>query len=63
MSPEELRTLDNAITPQVRGALLKLLPQLNELIEMIDKQGMGAKPEQKMDDTGMPKEMGALGGM
>ena len=63
MSPEELRTLNNAITPEVRGALMKLLPELNELIDMIDKQGMGSKPEQKMDDTGMPKEMGALGGM
>ena len=63
MSPEELKTLDQAITPQVRGALMKLLPELSELIDMIDKQGMGTKPEEKMDNTGMPKEMGALGAM
>ena len=34
MSPEELRLMDQALTPEVASVLLKLLPELKELIEM-----------------------------
>jgi hypothetical protein len=65
MSPEELQMLDKAITPQVAGVLLKLLPELQKLIEAVEQGGVGdAMPEdQMMDDSGMPKDMGALGNM
>jgi hypothetical protein len=65
MSPEELQMLDKAITPEVAGVLLKLLPELQKLIEAVEQGGVGdAMPEdQMMDDSGMPKDMGALGNM
>ena len=53
MSPEELRSLDSAITPEVARVLMKLLPELRRLIEQVSGQS------QKM-----PREqMGALTGM
>ena len=53
MSPEELRSLDSAITPEVARVLMKLLPELRRLIEQVAGQS------QKM-----PREqMGALTGM
>ena len=62
MSPEELNTMDNALTPQVTQVLMKLLPELKELIDMIGQQKQ-TKPEvEKMEDD-MPKDMGALGNM
>lgn len=57
MSPEELKMLDKAITPEVVGVLLKLLPELKMLIDAVG--GM----EQEQKDEMMPKEMGALGNM
>ena len=65
MSPEELRMLDKAITPQVAGVLLKLLPELQKLIEAVEQGGVGdaMSEDQMMDDSGMPKDMGALGNM
>ena len=35
MTPEELQKLDSAITPDVMSVLIKLLPELAELIEQI----------------------------
>ena len=53
MSPEELRSLDSAITPEVARVLMKLLPELRRLIEQVAGQSQQ-----------MPREqMGALGGM
>ena len=64
MTPQELQALDSAISPAVETALLKLLPELKELIDAIGQQGQDM-PEnmENMDQSGMPKEMGALGNM
>jgi hypothetical protein len=40
MSPQELEMLDMAITPEVADVLLKLLPELAELIDAVQGQGM-----------------------
>ena len=63
MSPNELQMLDKAITPDVAGVLIKLLPELKDLIDAVEQGGVGdAMPEdQRMDD--MPEQMGALGNM
>jgi hypothetical protein len=47
MDPQELQMLDSAITPEVANVLMKLLPELGEIINQIGGQ---AEPE-----------MGALG--
>ena len=53
MSPEELKELDRAIDSKTAKILMKLLPELEELIN----RSMSAK-------SGAPKDdMGALGGM
>ena len=54
MTPEELRSLDSAITPEVARVLMKLLPELRELIERVSQQGKERMPEE---------QMGALAGM
>jgi hypothetical protein len=54
MSPQELQSLDAAITPAVAGVLMKLLP---ELAQIIDAVGAGQMPQQSQP------QMGALGGM
>jgi len=54
MSPEELRALDSAITPDVARVLMKLLPELRQLIEQV----AGGQQQQPMSE-----EMGALAGM
>ena len=51
MSPDELRMLDSAITPQVAQVLMRLLPELAELVAQIDQGGQG------------DAMMGALGSM
>ena len=61
MSEQELKMLDSAITPEVARVLLKLLPELKELIDLIGQQPQ-AKAQEKMEDD-MPKDMGALGNM
>ena len=62
MSPEELQMLDKAITPDVAGVLIKLLPELQQIIETVESSGVAdAMPEDQMMDDGMPEEMGALG--
>ncbi len=56
MSPEDLALLDRAITPDVAQVLMKVLPELGEIIDKV--QGEMEQP--------MPMEepaMGALGGM
>lgn len=56
MSQEELSLLDRAITPEVARVLMKVLPELGEIIDKV--QGEMEQP--------MPMEeppMGALGGM
>tara|TARA_R110000823_G_scaffold77538_2_gene177051 strand:- start:1482 stop:1850 length:369 start_codon:yes stop_codon:yes gene_type:complete len=66
MSPEELQALDSAVSPTVEAALLKLLPELGELINALSTQGQGMEQgmeEEMVDETGMPKDMGALGNM
>ena len=64
MTPEELQALDSAISPNVEMALLKLLPELKELIDAINQQGEEMPEDmENMDESGMPKEMGALGNM
>ena len=53
MAPEELRALDSAITPDVARVLMKLLPELRQLIEQVSGGGQQMPQE----------EMGALGRM
>ena len=55
MSPEELGRLDEAITPEVARILIKLIPELAQLIEA--GEGQQAAPQQAAP------QMGALGGM
>ena len=60
MTPDELRMLDRAITPEVASVLIKLLPEMQQLIEMVEQGGVGDAME---EDQMMPAEMGALGNM
>tara|TARA_R100000544_G_C2221195_1_gene57674 strand:- start:687 stop:1001 length:315 start_codon:yes stop_codon:yes gene_type:complete len=53
MSPEDLQMLDSVITPQVASILVRLLPELQEIIDMAQSQ------EQPMPE----EQMGALGAM
>jgi hypothetical protein len=53
MSPEDLRMLDTIITPEVARILVRLLPELQELIDMANNQQPMPEEEQ----------MGALSGM
>jgi len=61
MSPEELRVMDQALTPEVASILMKLLPELRQLIDLIGQEPQ-EKPQENMQDD-MPKDMGALGNM
>tara|TARA_R110000803_G_scaffold49906_3_gene103739 strand:- start:649 stop:990 length:342 start_codon:yes stop_codon:yes gene_type:complete len=56
MSPDELRMLDQAITPETARVLMKLLPELEQIIQQVESQSQQrqAPPQQ---------EMGALGGV
>jgi hypothetical protein len=69
MSPDELRMLDKAISPDVAQVLIKLLPELKDLIEAVEQGGVGDAMEEDQEmmmdneDDDMPKEMGALGSM
>ena len=53
MSPEDLQMLDAVITPEVARILVRLLPELQELIDMANNQQPMPEEEQ----------MGALSGM
>ena len=52
MTEEELTKLDSAITPEVARILIKLLPELADLIRQVANR----QPTQQ-------REMGALGSM
>ena len=60
MTPEELQKLDTAITPDVMSVLIKLLPELAQLIEQIggmEENQMQEEPQRQS----MPEDnMGAL---
>lgn len=60
MSPEELRMLDQAISPEVAQVLVRLLPELREIVEQVGSQP-GAPAEQAPMQGG--EQMGALSGM
>ena len=61
MTPEELQKLDSAITPDVMNVLIKLLPELAELIEKICDMPEDNEEPQQMQQEQMPEEqMGAL---
>ena len=60
MTPDELQMLDRAITPEVASVLIKLLPEMQQLIEMVEQGGVEDAME---EDQMMPTEMGALGNM
>ena len=55
MAPEELQMLDRAITPEVAQVLLRLLPELREIVEQVGEQG--GPPMQAGE------QMGALSGI
>ena len=56
MSPEDLKKLDSAITPDVAKVLLMLLPELRRLIEAVENQQQPKKQPKMMKES-----MGALG--
>jgi len=58
MSPEELRTLDKAITPESARVLAKLLPELEQIIKQISDASA-----QDRQQPAPQQQMGALGGM
>jgi hypothetical protein len=67
MSEQELQMLDTVITPEVAQVLMKLLPELQQLIEAVGGQGSlqpqaapQAAPRQAAQAA---PQMGALGGM
>ena len=61
MSPSELQMLDKAITPDVAGVLIKLLPELKDIIEAVEQGGVAdAMPEDQMMDDGMPGRNGCI---
>jgi hypothetical protein len=60
MSPEDLALLDRAITPDVAQVLMKVLPELGEIIDKVQ----GEMQEPMMQEPMMQEPpMGALGGM
>ena len=60
MSPEDLALLDRAITPEVAEVLMKVLPELGEIIDKVQ----GEMQEPMMQEPMMQEPpMGALGGM
>jgi len=73
MSEQELQMLDTVITPEVAQVLMKLLPELQELIAAVEGGGMPQEaPRQapRQAPQAAPRQapqaapqMGALGGM
>ena len=64
MSEQELQMLDTVITPEVAQVLMKLLPELQELISAVE--GGGAQMAQEPQQAPMQQQappMGALGAM
>ena len=72
MSEQELQMLDTVITPEVAQVLMKLLPELQELISAVEGGGaqqaapQAAQQAQQAAQQSAPQAapaMGALGGM
>lgn len=66
MSEQELAMLDSVISPEVAQVLMKLLPELAELIAAIEGSaggGQQAPAPRQMAQRDAPEQMGALGGM
>tara|TARA_R110002110_G_scaffold365473_1_gene575457 strand:+ start:279 stop:593 length:315 start_codon:yes stop_codon:yes gene_type:complete len=61
MSPEELQSLDSAITPAVASVLMKLLPELGQIIDAVNSEG--EMPEQGEMPDECSFSLGALSGM
>ena len=61
MSPEDLALLDRAITPDVAQVLMKVLPELGEIIDKV--QGEMEQPMPMEEPMMQEPPMGALGGM
>ena len=57
LSKEELNMLDEVITPEVTRVLIKLLPELTDLINAVMNQGA----ENMEEADALPSDMGALG--
>ena len=62
MSEQELQMLDTVITPEVTQVLMKLLPELQELIAAVEGGGGQMAQADPMMAEQAP-QMGALGGM
>ena len=61
MTEEELQMLDKAITPEVMGVLIKLLPELAQLIQQIGGMSDKDMPMEEPKEERMPEDdMGAL---
>ena len=71
MSEQELAMLDTVITPEVAQVLMKLLPELQELIAAVEGGGgeqmeapmLQQAPRPQQAPRQAPPQMGALGGM
>ena len=62
MSEQELSMLDTVITPEVAQVLMKLLPELQELIAAVEGGSMAQEAPAPRQAQAAP-QMGALGGM
>ena len=62
MSEQELAMLDRVISPEVASVLMKLLPELAELIAAIEG-GAGGGQAPMPRQMASEEQMGALGGM
>ena len=60
MTPEELQKLDTAITPDVMSVLIKLLPELAQLIEQIGGMEENQMQEESQRQSMPEDNMGAL---
>ena len=63
MSEQELQMLDTVITPEVAQVLMKLLPELQELIAAVEGGGMPQEAPAPRQAQQAAPQMGALGGM
>jgi len=63
MSERELQMLDSVITPEVAQVLMKLLPELQELIAAVEGGGAQQAPQAQQTAQKAAPPMGALGGM
>jgi hypothetical protein len=64
MSEQELQMLDAVITPEVAKVLMKLLPELQELIAAVEGGGAQQAPQAAQQAASQEAPpMGALGGM